>query len=82
MGDGLEKILKISQDKINDLILKIQNLEQFYKKRNEDLKKIKKLDSINGERVGNIAYKKIFFFKRINRKKYITRTKQYKFIRI
>ena len=63
MGDGLEKILKISQDKINDLILKIQNLEQFYKKRNEDLKKIKKLDSVNDERVGNTVYKKFFFSK-------------------
>ena len=40
MGDGLEKILKISQDQINELIKKIQNFEQFYQKKIEESKKI------------------------------------------
>ena len=40
MGDGLEKILKISQDQINELIKKIQNFEQFYQKKREESKKI------------------------------------------
>ena len=68
MGDGLEKILKISQEKINELILKIQNLQQYYKKRNEDLKKIKKTESIEAERPGNTTTKKYFFSKQSTEK--------------
>ena len=47
MGDGLEKILKISQDQINELIKKIQNFEQFYQKKLEDSKKIDLLSDTN-----------------------------------
>ena len=63
MGDGLEKILKISQEKIHELILKIQNLQQYYKKKNEDLQKIKISESSDGEKTGNIINKKYFFSK-------------------
>ena len=47
MGDGLEKILKISQDQINELLKKIQNFEQFYQKKLEDSKKIDLLSDAN-----------------------------------
>ena len=49
MGVGLEKILKISQEKINELILRIQNLEQYYHKKKENMKKIKTSDDSSDE---------------------------------
>ncbi len=62
MGVGLEKILKISQDKINELILKIQNLEQYYHKKKENMKKIKTSDDSSDEEEGlskNVNKKKM-----------------------
>ena len=49
MGVGLEKILKISQEKINELILKIKNLKQYYDRKKEDMNKIKISDDSSDE---------------------------------
>ncbi len=54
MGDGLEKILKISQDQINELIKKIQNFEQLYQKKIEESKKIDSMNDSNIKKAKNL----------------------------